>query len=66
MSINVSAQQRNGDGLIDYLSQTDDVMIAKTLKAGGEIRTEIWAVVLNGAGYIRIGFGETSRWYRRA
>lgn len=66
MSIDVSAQQRNGDGLIDYLSQTHDVMIATTLKAGGEIRTEIWAVVVNGAGYIRNGFGETSKWYRRA
>jgi hypothetical protein len=66
MSNDMSTQQRNDDGLIGYLSQTDDVMIATTLTAGGEIRTEIWAVVVDGAGYIRNGFGETSKWYRRA
>ncbi|QYF74378.1 DUF2255 family protein [Cryobacterium sp. PAMC25264] len=65
MSIDVSTQQGNGDGLIDYLSHTDDLMIATTLKTGGEIGTEIWAVVVDGAGYIRNGFGQTSKWYRR-
>ncbi|MFD1715966.1 DUF2255 family protein [Amnibacterium flavum] len=49
-----------------YLTQTDDVTIATTLAAGGEVRTEIWAVVVDGAGYIRNGFGESSKWYRRA
>jgi hypothetical protein len=58
--------QRDSDGLIGYLSQTDDVSLVTTLKARGEIRTEIWAVVVNGAGYIRNGFGETSKWYQRA
>ncbi|MDV6263966.1 hypothetical protein [Rhodococcoides yunnanense] len=47
MSMDVSTQQRTGDGLIDYLSQPDDVMIATTLKARGKIRTENWAVVVN-------------------
>ena len=52
--------------LIDYLSSTDDVLLATSLKAGGEIQTEIWAVVVDGQGYIRNGFGESSKWYRRA
>jgi hypothetical protein len=51
--------------LIDYLSSTDDVVLATSLKAGGEIQTEIWAVVVDGEGYIRNGFGEASKWYRR-
>lgn len=62
----MSAHETDGADLIRYLSQTDDVVLATTLKAGGEIRTEIWAVVVDGTGYIRNGFGETSKWYRRA
>lgn len=58
--------EQNGADLIGYLSHTDDVMIATMLKTGGEIRTEIWAVVVDGVGYIRNGFGEASKWYRRA
>lgn len=52
--------------LIDYLADTDDVVLATSLKAGGEVHTEIWAVVVDGRGYIRNGFGEASKWYRRA
>jgi hypothetical protein len=52
--------------LISYLSTTADVMLATELKAGGEINTEIWAVVVDGEGYIRNGFGEASKWNRRA
>jgi hypothetical protein len=52
--------------LVRYLSATDDVVLATSLKAGGEILTEIWAVVVDGEGYIRNGFGEASKWYRRA
>ena len=51
---------------IAYLATTSDVIIATELKAGGEIETPIWAVVVDGQGYIRNGFGEASRWYRRA
>lgn len=53
-------------GLIDYLTRTSDVMLATELKAGGEVQTEIWAVVVDGEGYIRNGFGDASKWYRRA
>lgn len=52
--------------MIDYLSTTSDVQLLTTLQAGGEIQTEIWAVVVDGQGYIRNGFGEGSKWYRRA
>jgi hypothetical protein len=51
---------------IAYLATTNDVIIATELKAGGEIETPIWAVVVDGQGYIRNGFGEASRWYKRA
>ena len=53
-------------GLTDYLANTVDVMLATFLKDGGEVHTEIWAVVVDGEGYIRNGFGEASKWYRRA
>lgn len=61
----MGTQQQGDDGLTGYLSQTDDVVLATALKAGGEIRTEIWAVVVDGVGYIRNGFGEASKWHRR-
>lgn len=51
---------------VAYLATTDDVVLATSLRAGGEVRTEIWAVVVDGVGYIRNGFGESSKWYRRA
>jgi len=52
--------------LIQYFTTTDDVVLATALRAGGEVHTEIWAVVVEGEGYIRNGFGEASKWYRRA
>lgn len=55
----------NADTL-NYLATTDDVVIATTLRAGGEIQTPIWAVVVDGEAYVRNGFGERSKWYRRA
>jgi hypothetical protein len=58
--------KQENTGLVDYLSGTDDVILATALKAGGEVLTEIWAVVVDGEGYIRNGFGEASKWYRRA
>ena len=51
---------------ISYLATADDVIIATELMAGGEIETPIWAVVVDGDGFIRNGFGEASKWYRRA
>lgn len=66
MSTKLARAPQDVDGLLGYLSRTDDVVIATTLKSGGEVPTEIWSVVVNGAAYIRNGFGEGSKWYRRA
>jgi hypothetical protein len=50
---------------IDYFAGTDIVHIATELTGGGEISTPIWAVVVDGAPYIRAGYGPGSKWYRR-
>ena len=57
--------ERGRGAAIAYLAGTDDVVIATSLRSGGEVLTEIWAVVVEGEAYVRNGFGETSRWYRR-
>jgi hypothetical protein len=49
----------------DYLDQTDTVRIATELKAGGEVVTLIWAVVVDGRPYIRNAYGEKSKWFMR-
>ncbi|MFF2521391.1 DUF2255 family protein [Streptomyces liangshanensis] len=50
---------------IDYLAGTDTVHIATEREDGGEVRTPIWAVVVDGVPYIRSGYGDGSKWYRR-
>jgi hypothetical protein len=50
---------------IDYLTSTDTVNIATTRQDGREVVTPIWAVVTDGAAYIRSGYGAESKWYRR-
>jgi hypothetical protein len=50
---------------IEYLDKTDTVSIATELKAGGEVVTLIWAVVVDGVPYIRNAYGEGSKWFRR-
>jgi hypothetical protein len=50
---------------IDYLDKTDTVRIATELKAGGEVVTLIWAVVVDGVPYIRNAYGEGSKWFKR-
>ena len=51
---------------LDYLARTDTVRIATDLRAGGEVVTPIWAVVVDGKPNIRSGYGAESKWYRRA
>jgi hypothetical protein len=51
---------------LDYFAKTDTVRIATGLRAGGEVVTPIWAVVVDGVPYIRSGYGPDSKWYRRA
>jgi len=50
---------------IDYLASTDTVHIATELQDGSEVVTPIWSVVVDGVPYIRSGYGDTSKWYRR-
>ncbi len=50
---------------IDYLDTTDTVRIATELKAGGEVVTPIWSVVVDGVPYIRNAYGPESKWFRR-
>ncbi len=50
---------------LDYLDKTDTVRIATELKAGGEVVTLIWAVVVDGVPYIRNAHGPSSKWFRR-
>ncbi|HTF11142.1 MAG TPA: DUF2255 family protein [Asanoa sp.] len=50
---------------LDYFANTDTVRIATSLRAGGEVVTPIWAVVVDGVPYIRSGYGPDSKWYRR-
>ncbi len=50
---------------IEYLDKTDTVRIATELKAGGEVVTLIWSVVVDGVPYIRNAYGDGSKWFRR-
>jgi hypothetical protein len=51
---------------INYLTRTDTVRLATELRDGGEVVTKIWAVVVDGVPYIRNGYGDRTKWYRRA
>jgi hypothetical protein len=50
---------------IEYLDTTDTVQIATELKAGGEVVTLIWSVVVDGVPYIRNAYGPGSKWFMR-
>jgi hypothetical protein len=50
---------------IDYLAHTDTVHIATERRDGGEVVTPIWSVVVDSVPYIRSGYGDASKWYRR-
>ena len=54
------------DATVEYLDSTETVVIATPLRAGGEARTWIWAVTVDGVPYIRSGYGHGSAWYQRA
>jgi hypothetical protein len=53
-------------GAVDYVARTGVLQIATELRSGGEVVTPIWGVVVDGAPYIRSGYGAESHWYRRA
>jgi hypothetical protein len=50
---------------VQYVAETDTVRIATETRDGREVVTPIWGVVVDGVPYIRNGFGEASKWYRR-
>jgi hypothetical protein len=50
---------------LEYLDTTDTVQIATELKAGGEVVTLIWSVVVDGVPYIRNAYGPESKWFKR-
>ena len=54
------------DELIEFLRVTKTVRIVTTTRDGRTISTPIWAVEVDGAGYVRSAYGPDSKWYRRA
>ncbi|MFC4036411.1 DUF2255 family protein [Streptomyces polygonati] len=50
---------------IEYVARTNTISIATELRDGGEVRTPIWGVVVEGVPYIRSAYGPDSKWYRR-
>lgn len=54
------------DELIDFLRVTNTVHIVTTTRDGRTIATPIWAVEVDGVGYVRSAYGPDSKWYRRA
>ena len=57
--------KRAAAGLLDLVDRTSTITIATKTRDGREISTPVWGVVVDGAAYIRSGYGETSHWYRR-
>ena len=54
------------DELTEFLRGTNTVRIVTTTRDGRRIATPIWAVVVDGVGYVRSAYGPDSKWYRRA
>ena len=54
------------DRLIDFLRDTNTVHVVTSTRDGRRISTPIWAVTVDGVGYIRSAYGPDSKWFRRA
>lgn len=54
------------DELNEFLRITNTVHIVTTTRDGRTISTPIWAVDVEGVGYVRSAYGPDSKWYRRA
>ena len=54
------------DELNEFLRDTNTVHIVTTTRAGRTISTPIWAVDVDGVGFVRSAYGPDSKWYRRA
>lgn len=54
------------DALLSHLDATSTVTVVTTRRDGGAVATPIWAVVVDGAAYVRAAYGEKTAWFRRA
>lgn len=54
------------DALHSHLDRTSTVTVVTTRPDGSAVATPIWAVVVDGAAYVRAAFGEKTAWFRRA
>ena len=54
------------EALTRYLRDTNTVRIVTTTRDGRRISTPIWAVDVDGIGYVRSAYGPDSKWYVRA
>lgn len=54
------------DELNEFLRVTNTVRIVTSTRDGRTISTPIWAVDVDGVGYVRSAYGPDSKWYRRA
>jgi hypothetical protein len=52
--------------LRDHIARTETVTIVTSRADGSEVATPIWAVVADGAPYVRSAYGEKATWNRRA
>ncbi|HEY6801852.1 MAG TPA: DUF2255 family protein, partial [Agromyces sp.] len=53
------------DELTAFLRDTNTVHIVTTTRDGRRISTPIWAVDVDGVGYVRSAYGPDSKWYVR-
>ena len=54
------------DELNEFLRVTNTVRIVTTTRDGRTVSTPIWAVDVDGVGFVRSAYGPDSKWYRRA
>jgi hypothetical protein len=54
------------DELTDFLRSTNTVHIVTTTRDGRTLATPIWAVDVDGVGFVRSVDGPDAKWYRRA
>jgi hypothetical protein len=56
----------SNDAVIEHLQSAQTVAIITTRPDGTEVATPIWAVTVDGAGYLRSYLGPRAGWYLRA
>jgi hypothetical protein len=56
----------SNDAVIPFLQSTQTVALITTRTDGSEVATPIWAVAVDGVGYVRSYLGADVGWFRRA